>query len=70
MGVTSEIYLLERMLWVGAAMVTSELEPVGLATNMKRGPANESIQVAVVGSILGFGDKTDGTVIECIQFSE
>jgi hypothetical protein len=23
--VTSEIYLLERMLWVGAAMVTSEL---------------------------------------------
>ena len=24
-GVTSEIYLLERVLWVGAAMVTSEL---------------------------------------------
>ena len=30
---------------------------------MKRGPANESIQVAVVGSIWGFGDKTDGNVI-------
>jgi hypothetical protein len=25
LGVTSEIYLLERLLWVGAAMVTSEL---------------------------------------------
>ena len=25
LGVTSEIYLLERVLWVGAAMVTSEL---------------------------------------------
>jgi hypothetical protein len=25
LGVTSEIYLLERMLWVGAVMVTSEL---------------------------------------------
>ena len=37
---------------------------------MKRGPANESIQVAVVGSIWGFGDKTDGTVIDCIQFVE
>jgi hypothetical protein len=32
---------------------------VGLATSMKRGPANESVQVAVVGSIC---DKTDGTV--------
>ena len=37
---------------------------------MKRVPANESIQVAVVGSIWGFGDKTDGTVIDCIQFVE
>ena len=37
---------------------------------MQRGPANESIQVAVVGSIWGFGDKTDGTVIDCIQFAE
>ena len=44
--------------------------PVGLATNVKRGPANESIQVAVVGSIWGFGDKMDGTVIDCIQFAE
>ena len=35
---------------------------------MKRGPANESLQVAVLGSIWGFGDKTDGTVIDCIQF--
>jgi hypothetical protein len=35
---------------------------VGLAPNLKRGPANESIQVAVVGGIWGFGDKTDGTV--------
>ena len=25
LGVTSEIYLLERVLWVGAAMMTSEL---------------------------------------------
>jgi hypothetical protein len=30
---------------------------------MKLGPANESIQVAVVGSIWGFGVKMDGTVI-------
>ena len=37
---------------------------------MKRGPANDSIQVAVVGSIWGFGDKTDGTVIDYIQFAE
>jgi hypothetical protein len=37
---------------------------------MKWGPANEIIQVAVVGSIWGFGDKTDGTVIDGIQFAE
>ena len=37
---------------------------------MKRGPANESVQVAVVDSIWGFGDKTDGTVTDCIQFIE
>ena len=37
---------------------------------MKRGPANESVQVAAVGSIWDFGDKTDGTVIDCIQFIE
>jgi hypothetical protein len=43
---------------------------VCLATSMKRGPANESVQVTVVGSIWGFGDKTDGTVIDCIQFIE
>ena len=42
---------------------------MGLATSMKRGPANESVQVAVVGSIWGF-DKTDGTVIDCNQFVE
>ena len=47
-----------------------DLEPVGLATSIKRGPANESVQVAVVGSIWGFGDKMDGTVIDCIQFIE
>ena len=41
------------------------MEPVGLAPNIKRGPVNKSIQVAVVGSIWGFGDKTDGTVIDC-----
>ena len=35
-----------------------------MATNMKRGPANKSIQVAMVGSIWGFGDKTVGTVID------
>ena len=44
-----------------------DLEPVGLATSMKRGPAKESVQVAVVGSIWGFGDKTDGTVIDSIN---
>ena len=37
---------------------------------MKRGPANESIQVAVVGRIWDLGDKTDGTVIDHIQFAE
>ena len=41
--------------------LVDDLEPVGLATSMKRGPANESVQVAVVGSIWGFGDKMDGT---------
>ena len=46
------------------------MEPVGLATNMKRGPANDSIQVTVVGSIWGFGDKMAGTVIDCIQFAK
>ena len=40
------------------------------AMNMQRGPANESIQVTVVGSTWGFGDKTDGTVIDYIQFAE
>ena len=38
--------------------------------NMKRGPTNESIQVAVVGSIWGFGDTTDGTVLDYIQFAQ
>ena len=33
-------------------------------------PANKSVQVTVVGSIWVFGDKTDGTVIDCIQFVE
>ena len=37
---------------------------------MKRGPTHESIQVAVVGSVWSFGDKTDGTVIGCIKFVE
>ena len=37
---------------------------------MKREPANESVQVAVVGSVWGFGDETDDTVIDCIQFIE
>ena len=46
------------------------MEPVGLPTSMKRGPANESVQVTVVGSIWGFDDKTDGTVIDRIQFIE
>ena len=39
-------------------------------TNVKRGPADESIQVAVVGGIWGFDDKKYGTVIDCIQFAE
>jgi hypothetical protein len=43
---------------------------VGLAMNMKQGPANESVQVAVVGSKWGFGDKMDDTVIGYIQFAE
>ena len=80
LGVTNEIYLLGCVLRVGAAMVTSELrslfsvkprliddlEPVGLATNMKRGPANKSMG----SSIWGFGDKMDCTGIDCIQFVE
>ena len=37
---------------------------------MQQGPANQSIQVTVVGSIWGFGNKTDGTVIDYIQFAE
>ena len=41
---------------------------MGLATSVKRGPTNESVQVAMVGSVWGLGDKTDGTVIDCIQF--
>ena len=44
-------------------LVPSPRTQVGLARNMKRGTANESIQVAVVGSIWGVGDKMDGTVI-------
>ena len=44
------------------------MEPVGLATSMKPGPANESVQVAVVCSIRG--DKMDGTVIDNIQFAK
>jgi hypothetical protein len=54
---------------VGQILV-DDLEPVGLATSMKRGPGNESVQVAVVGSIWGFGDNTDDTVIDYIQFAE
>ena len=38
--------------------------------NMKLGPANESIQVTVVGSIWGFIDKIDGTVLDYIQFAK
>ena len=38
---------------------------------MKRGPANESVQVAVVGSIYGaLVIKTEGTVMDYIQFAE
>ena len=37
---------------------------------MQRGPFNERIQVAVVGNIWGVGNKTDGTVIDYIQFAE
>jgi hypothetical protein len=43
-----------------------DLEPVGLVPNMWRGPANESVQVAVVGILWGFGDKTDGRVLKTI----
>ena len=50
--------------------LVDDLEPVGLVMSMKRGPANESVHVAVVGSIWGIGDKMDGTVIDCIQFVE
>jgi hypothetical protein len=38
--------------------------------NMNRGPANESIQVAVVGGIRVFGNVTDGTVKDCFKFAE
>ena len=38
--------------------------------NMQRGPADQSVQVAVVGGIWGFDDKMGGTVIDCIQFIE
>ena len=41
---------------------------MGLVSGMKRLPANESVQVAVVGSEWGIGDKTNGTVIDCIHF--
>ena len=34
---------------------------------MQQGPANKSIQVAVVGSVWGFGDKM---AIDAIQFAE
>ena len=37
---------------------------------MQQGPANEAKQVTVMGSIRGIGDKTDGTVIDYIQFAE
>ena len=40
-----------------------------LATNMLRGSADESIQVAVVGCIWDFGDNADGTVIDCSLLS-
>ena len=43
---------------------------MGLATSMKRGPTNERVQVTVVGSVWCFGDKTDGTLKDCIQFVE
>ena len=39
--------------------LVDDLEPVGLATNMQRGPADQSIQVAVVGGIRCFSNKTD-----------
>ena len=82
--VTSEIYLLEQVPLVGAAMVTSELrrqgftkqrlvddlEPVGLAGSMKGGPANESIQGAGVGSIWGFGANMYGPVLDYIEVAE
>lgn len=54
LGMTSEKYMLERVLWVGVVIVSH------------RGPAIWSIQVAVVCGIRGFGNKTDGTVIDCI----
>ena len=38
---------------------------VGMAANMI---GVKKRIIAVVGSIWGFGDKTEGTVIDCIQF--
>jgi hypothetical protein len=35
-----------------------------LGDEYKARATNESIQVTVVGSMWGFGDKTDGTVID------
>ena len=55
------LYLAKTYRWPGAS---------GFGDEYEAKPANDSIQVAVVGSIWGFGDETDGTVIDCIQFAE
>ena len=69
--VTSELRKRQGLRWgLYLAKTIDDMEPVGLATNMKRGPADESRHIAVVGSIWGFGDKMDGTVINYIQFAE
>ena len=38
--------------------------------DVKRGPANVTIQVAVMGSIWGFSDKTDGRVLSLLMIFE
>ena len=49
------LYLAKTYRWPGASGFGDEYTCIG--------PANERIQVAVVGSIWGFGNKTDSTVI-------
>ena len=54
---------------VSGGCTVALLQPAGRRMSRNH-PTNESVQVAIVGSVWGFGDKLDGTVIDCIQFVE